>query len=309
MMRYESLKRRPTCFRAFTSLTVEEYDRLVARIRTDWKRARKKRLQRDDRVRKEGGGRKPELKTLEDQLLLTIIWTRMYPVYLVLEYLFGVDESTVSRTIQHTTVLLNDRFMLPERLPRRKIRTLQELKEYLPEDIDLNNILADATEQSILRPQDERRRKPYHSGKQRDFTEKTQIATTRKGFIVHVSRSVGGRMHDYKLFRRSGLPEKIPKGTRLYGDAAYGGARKDYPHLSVVVPHRRSKKHQVLTRVEKRFNKTQRRVRIRVEHTIAQLKKYRILNHTYRHSLHNYNTTFRFVANLLNFRMLSRGLA
>lgn len=308
-MRYESLKRRPACFRAFTSLTVEEFDRLVAEIHTDWILQRKKRLKRDDRIRKEGAGRKFSLKTLEDQLLLTLVWTRMYPVYLVMEYLFNVDESTVSRTIQHMTVLLKDRFTLPERLPRKKIRSLEELKEYLPKDVNLDDILSDATEQSVLRPQDRRTRKRYHSGKKRDFTEKTQIATTQKGFVIHISDSVGGRMHDYKLFQRSGLPEKIPKDVKMYLDNGYQGAQKDYPNLAVLLPFKRHRGKKELSHSEKIFNKKQRRVRIKVENTLAQLKKYNILNQTYRHSLHNYNTNFRFVANILNFRMLSRGLA
>lgn len=308
MMSYLSLRARPRCFLAFTSLTVEEFDQLVILIRPDWIVQREERLAREnpDRRRKTGAGRKYSLETLEDQLLLVLVWSRLYLIYLTIEYLFGVDESTVSRTIQRIQPLLQDRFMLPERLPQKKIRTIEELKKFLPPDIDLDDILADGTEQVIPRPEKKRARKPYHSGKKRKFTVKTQIATTRRGFIIHASETVGGRMHDYKLFKKSRLPEIIPKDAKLFVDNGYQGIKKDYPDLAVSIPFQRHRYHPELTRSEKITNKKQRRVRIKVENTLAKLKKYTVLSGVYRHSLHNYNQTFRFVANVVNFRMIQR---
>lgn len=309
-MRYTSLRLRPACFRSFTSLTVNEFDILVSRVRPDWLSLRTERLQRErpNRRRRFGGGRKPELETLEDQLLLTLVWLRLYSVYLILEYLFSIDESTVSRTITRTLPLLKDRFTLPEHLSRKKIRSMQELKELLP-DIDFAALLGDATEQTILRPKDGRKRRPYHSGKKRRFTAKTQIATTARGYIVHVSETVGGRAHDYKLFQKSGLPDHIPKGLPFFVDSGYQGIKKDYPHLDARLPVKRTRAHQTLSRSEKILNKKQRRVRVKVENTIAQMKKFQALAQTFRHSLQNYNLVFRFAANVLNFRMLSRQLA
>ena len=309
MLRYQSLKQRPRAFLSFTSLKVEEFDKLVAVIRDDWTKWREKRLiPFEKRKRKEGGGRKYALATLEDWLLLTLVWSRLYHAYIILEHLFSVDESTVSRVITGTLPLLKDRFTLPERLPRKKVRTLEELKELLP-DVDIDAVLADATEQVILRPQNKRKRKPYHSGKQQDFTEKTQIATTQKGYILHVSDSTGGRRHDYRLFKESKLPQVIPKDVPLYLDTGYQGVRTDYPDLRVEIPFKRKKGQGNLSHSQKIFNKKQRRIRIRVENVIAQLKKYQVLNQTYRHAREKYNAAFRFVANILDFRMLSRGFA
>ncbi len=309
-MRYISLRQRPACFRSFTSLTVPEFDQLVSLLRSDWQKQHRERLLKANPKRKRGlgGGRKQELETLEDQLLLTMVWLRLYVVYLILEYLFGIDESTVSRTIGRVLPLLRDKFTLPERLSRKKIRTIEELRALLP-DIDLDSILGDATEQPILRPKDGRKRRPFHSGKKRRFTAKTQIAVTNKGFIVHVSETRGGRTHDYTLFKKSNLPQNIPKGLPAYFDGGYQGIQKDFPDLLVHLPFKRTRSHSKLSRRETRWNKVQRKVRIKVENTIAQLKKFQILSQNFRHSLHNYNLIFRFVANILNFRMLSRKLA
>lgn len=308
MIRHTSLRHRPACFRAFTGLTVEEFDRLAAKTRADWVRLRTERLEtaRPARMRKMGGGAKPKLETLEDQLLLALVWARLYPVFLALEYLFGIDESTVSRTIRRTLPLLRGKFMLPERLPTKKVRTLEELKKYLPPDIDLDEFLTDATEQKIPRPEKKRKRRPYHSGKKRAFTLKTQITTNRKGYILHVSPTVGGRTHDYKLFHHSGLPNILPDGSRLIADLGYEGAAKDYPRLDPWLPAKRHRWRAALTRSEKIRNKKQRRARIRVENALAKLKKYRVLADIWRHSVQNYNDTFRFVANVVDFRMRCR---
>lgn len=189
-MRYNTLRLRPKCFQAFSGLTVDEFDQLAALIHDDWVLQRKERLKKDNRKRKEGGGRKLGLPDLEDQLLLTLVWSRLYLIYLTLEYLFGVDESTVSRTINAITPLLSDRFMLPERLPRKKIRSIEELKKYLPPDIDLDDILTDATEHIIPRPEKKRKRKPYHSA---------MVLTILSGYSTIVSKLLISGMIFYEI--------------------------------------------------------------------------------------------------------------
>lgn len=311
-MRYNSLAQHPHHFRAFTGVTVEEFDGLCAAIREDWRKNHEQELLRKNpkRKRRIGAGHPFALPAIEEQLLLTLVWAKLYSGYLLLEYLFHVDESTVCRTIKRITPLLRGRFTLASLKKqfqgRKKLRTLDDLREIIP---DLDKILADITEQPILKPGDGRKRRPRHSGKKRDFTVKTQIAVNGKGLLVHVSDTVGGRMHDYKLFKRSGLPQVIPKETRFFADLGYEGVRKDYPHLCAFLPVKRKIGEASLCRTDKIFNKKQRRTRIPVENTIAQLKKYQVLSQRYRHNLRNYNTVFHFVANVVNFRMLQRQYA
>lgn len=309
MMRYHALHKRPKHFLAFTGLTIQECDQLIAAVQLDWISQRINRLSRPDRKRKIGGGRKYAMPDLKDQLLLTLVWAKVYPSYLFLEYLFGIDESTISRIISSIKPLLQDRFVLSDpqkQKGRKKITTLEELKEFLPPGIDLDDILVDGTEQIIPRPEKKRKRTSHHSGKKKRFTIKTQIATTKKGLIIHVSKPIAGRTHDYKLFKASILPKIIPKESRLYGDSGYQGIHKDFPALHSVIPFKRTRNHSKLTRSEKIRNTKQRRIRVKVEHTLSRLKKYRVLSEVYRHSLHNYDQTFRFIANLVNFRMLQR---
>ena len=304
MMRYKNLQLHKKHFLSFTGLTVAEFNKLLNKIRADWLNQRIERLNKNNpnRQRKIGGGRKQKLENLEDQLLLALVWARLYPTYLLLEYLFNIDESTVCRTIINMTLLLQNKFILPER-NRRKISTIEELKDIIP---DLDVILGDATEQKIPRPLKKQKRKKHHSGKKKAFTVKTQIATNKQGLIIHVSKSIPGRKHDYKLFKESQLPQKIPKGIKLYLDSGYQGVNKDFPGLDAIIPFKRTRNHKELTRSEKIHNTKQRKIRVAVEHAIARLKKYQALAQIYRHSLQNYGQTFRFIANIANFRMLQR---
>lgn len=311
-MRYNSLAQHPYHFQAFTGLKVGEFDRLCVAIHDDWyiQHLEKLKQKNPKPKRKPGAGHPFALPAIEDRLLLTLIWAKLYPSGLLLEYLFGIDESTVGRTIKDMTPLLKGRFLLSKlkdwHKGKKQLRTIAELKSLIP---DLDAILADATEQKILRPKDGRKRRPYHSGKKRAFTVKTQIAVNTKGLIIHASPTVGGRTHDYRLFKKSGLPQVIPKGTPFYGDSGYQGVARDYPFLDARLPKKRTPGIASLTRSQKIANKKQRRVRIVAENTICQLKKYEVLNQAYRHDRRNYNIFFQFVANIVNFRMLERQTA
>lgn len=302
-MRYHSLRRRARHFKTFTGMTVEEFDAFAVLLRPIWEQSRVKRLirNRPDRTRTVGGGRKFALQSFEDKLLLTMVWSKLYPTHVLLEYLFGVDESTVCRTIRSITALSRNRFPLDG--TRKRIGSIEELKALIP---DLDDILMDATEQVVRQPAKKRERKTYHSGKKRAYTVKTQIATSRGGRILHVSKSIGGRAHDLNLLRRSGFLERVPHGIPIYGDAGYDGIGKDYPDHVFRLPFRRFRAKPTLSRSEKIANTKQRRTRTPVEHVFSRFKKYAVLSERYRHARHAYGNVFRFVAAMVDFRTACR---
>lgn len=305
MITSSTLRLRPKQFRSFTGLTIEQFDRLVLLLEPIAEEKRQERLDanRPERKRKKGGGRKHGLPTFADQLLLVLVWTKLYLVFFVLEHLFGVDESTISRTITEVVPLLQRQYVFqdPRKSGRKKIGSLAELKKIIP---DLDELLVDATEQPIPRPEKKRQRNKHHSGKKKRFTLKTQITATKPGFIVHVTDTVPGRQHDYRLFKASHLARYIPRNSATYLDSGYQGIEKDYPELSVNIPTKRNRGKPELTRSEKIMNHKQRKIRIYAEHAIARLKKFHVLSDVYRHNQRRYNQTFRFIANLVNFRLL-----
>jgi hypothetical protein len=305
MMRFNSLAKRPKHFCAFTGYTIDEFAKLVETVREDWIKQRSARF-KPDRIRRIGGGAKLKLPLLEDRLLLFCVYARVYCAYLLLEYLFGVDESTACRIIKEMSPLLSKKIIVQR--PGRKISTLKELKELFP---DLDEILVDATEQKIPRPQKKRTRNKHHSGKKKAFTVKTQILTDTRGFILHLADSTPGRMHDYKLFKQTAVPAWLNKHPeiRAYGDSGYQGVNKDYPNANFTIPTKRTRAKKELTRSEKIMNTKQRRKRVVVEHAISRLKKFRILGETYRNAKEQYSAIFKSIAFLSNFRLLERQTA
>lgn len=302
MMRYNSLQRRPFHFRNFTGLTTDECEKLIQSIQSDWQSQRDKRF-KQDRIRKIGGGRKLALSNFQDRLLVFLVYAKIYPSYLMLEYLFGIDESNICRIVQEFMPLLSGKIIINRR--GKQIRTLEELREAIP---DLDEVLMDATEQKIPRPKKKRARKKYHSGKKKAHTIKTQIITNREGLILHASGSSPGRVHDYEYFKKTKVPRWLEHHPDItcYGDKGYQGVNKDYPLASVVIPIKRTRAKKKLTRSEKIRNTKHSKKRIPIEHTFAHMKKYKILSDTYRNSKEHYSAMFQSIAFLTNLRMLER---
>jgi transposase len=302
MLNYKSLSKRPRHFLNFTGLTISEFQELTNSIKNNWLEQMANK-HKTDRTRKIGGGRKLKLAALEDRLLVFLLYAKLYPSYLMLEYLFDIDESNVCRIIQEFTPILSKKIIINRQ--GKKITTLEELRAAMP---GLDEVLLDATEQKINRPKKKTTRKKYHSGKQKSHTIKTQIITDKKGLILNVSKSRPGRAHDYKYFKQTKLPCWLKKNqdVKVLADAGYQGVNKDYPNINFKIPVKRTRAKKELTRKEKIYNTKLRKKRIVIEHTFAYLKKYQVLAGKYRNLKENYSAMFKSIAFLTNLRMLAR---
>lgn len=175
------------------------------------------------RQRAVGGGRRFRL-SLEDRLLATLFYFRLYLSGALLSYLFDLDESNLCRERNERMlpalqavlpVPLQDHLLsaveeainsshpnapTPRSRSRKRIGTLKELLEAHPE---LEDIWADATEQEVLKPhpkvaKGKARKKAFYSGKSHCHTIKTQIVTSGR-LIVHLFGGCPGSLHDRQL--------------------------------------------------------------------------------------------------------------
>lgn len=315
MMSVQKLRRRPQHFLRFSGLNLVQFDRLMRQIKPSLLSFHQRRLDRADRQRGIGGGAQFRLAA-EDQVLLALCWARLYLTNELLGYLFGLDASNTSRNRRMLWLLLSEHLPVPVqprrelagRAPsepprrRKRIGTLEELFEQYP---DLREVIVDATEQSVQRPTKKRTQKKHYSRKKKRHTRKTQLTTLPNGMIAHLSRSVAGSVHDYKLFHRSGVDRVLPAAIALRVDKGYQGIRRGYEHRSVQIPVRASKLHP-LTPVQKRENRRLASERVAVEHTIGRIKKYRVIGQTYRHRLTDYDSVMQVVCGLVNLRTQDR---
>jgi hypothetical protein len=122
--------------------------------------------------------------------------------------------------------------------------------------------------------------------------------------ILYLSKCWVGKTQDYGMFKLEFPPQQdwfADLNVRL--DLGFFGFEKDYVCKKLYLPHKKPKK-QELTPEQKAENKLLASERIVVEHSIAGLKRYRILSDRLRmQDLDLYNQVLGICAGLWNFRL------
>ena len=313
MITYETLQKKPKHFQTFSGVTPAQFAEILKGLRPVYAENEKERLMRPDRKRKIGGGRDFAL-SLEDRLLFTLMYFRLYSSYTLLGYLFNLDGANIGREInlRMLPTLLNilpvpmqDEFLSghddpPQIGGGKRIKTLKKLLEAHPE---IKEVWVDATEQPTQRPHEKMAGKLYYSGKQSQHTIKSQMLTTKK-LILHVSGNVPGSVNDLTLLSGSGIMHSIPEDVQVNLDRCYEGAENRFPKNKVCKAKRASRNHPI-TLFEKLLNHIINKTRILVEHVIGYVKKFRIVSDLYRNRRPLHSNFFFAVAGLVNFRALN----
>jgi transposase len=227
---------------------------------------------------KDRAGRPWSIGGLEDHLLVLLILYRCAITQDFLGLLYGVDKAAISRALRRIEPIVAEVLGV-----KRAIRVTREEAEAL---------IVDATEQPIQRPS--RKQRCWYSGKKKRHTIKTEAIITAQGRIVSVSPSVPGRVSDITI-RRRGRP--LPKGARIYADSGYQGLQDEHPNIDI--PYKKTKKRK-LTKDERAYNHALSRFRVRVEHTFAKIKSFRMFSERFRYSRATYTAKFSAIAGIIN---------
>lgn len=302
IMRYEQLSEHGNIFSKVTGLTVKEFDQLVTDMMPRLVEADEQRLRRADRQRDIGGGRQPDL-TGRNQVLLVVVWLRIYPTGDVLGYLFGVSAPTVSRIQARVLPLLEQAGLDTMRQPdpgRKHRRQWSELLHMIPE----LTVVVDTFEQAVQRPKDPEAGGGYYSGKKKMHTLKSQVAVDSNiGYIRDVAKSVCGPVGDMRVLEESGLLDTLPQDVGVAGDLAY--IKLLTTRHKGFAPRRkpRGKPRPVQDEV---YNRVFSHFRIVVEHSIGRLRRFQALSQRDRHHRRNHTARVRAVAGLVNRRLLAQ---
>jgi len=87
----------------------------------------------------------------------------------------------------------------------------------------------------------------------------------------------------------------------VFYDLGYLGVEKDLPGQISVLQYKRKKGNQQ-NDSQREWNKTHSKIRIRVEHAISKIKKFRISKDTFRNRLCRYDGISDIVCGLVNFK-------
>ncbi len=215
---------------------------------------------------------------------MSLIYYRLHLTFIILGYLFDLDDSRAGEEIKERMqpVLLavlpipmrdrlfevNNESLLSEVKPKQRprIRTLEELLKKHPE---IKEVLIDATEQKVPRPEDKGKRRTRYSGKKKEHTVKTQVVTTKK-LILHLSESIDGSVADLTLLRASGVMPSLGK-VKARVDRGFEGIEAAYPKQVIEKPIRGQHGHRV-TLLGKFWNQMVSKERIFVEHMLCNKK-------------------------------------
>jgi hypothetical protein len=269
MLSFNKLCNQKRNFTRLTGIKLEEFWRIVEKVRPNWEK-----LEQQKKV----SGRNSHLKTLEDEILLVLIFYRFYVTHEFLGYLFDLDNSNICRHLKKIEPLL--------------CKNLSVKKDRRLTADDLTKIMVDVTEINTQRPKKNQRE--YYSGKKKCHTLKIEVQINEKGKIINVSKSYGGRIHDFAV-RKAEKP--LPREATILADSGYQGLQKK--NKNAVLPHKKKRK-TPLAKKEKAHNRALASQRVLIENVFAKLKKFKILGSVYRNFQKKLHLRFNIIAGIHN---------
>lgn len=282
--------------RATTGLSLIGFENLCNEFaKSHWEikeRQYKKGVKNGTRQRKPGGGKKGNLSTMQLKLFFILFYFKCYPTMDLTGIFFDLNRSNVKRGIDKLTPALERTLGKTLSLPKRKIRTLEEFIELIPEAKDL---FIDGTERPTQRPKNSKKQKDNYSGKKKAHTKKNLVISSEKNRIAYLGKTTNGKEHDYTMLKNEFDPKNIPKEIALWMDKGFTGVQKDYPDAVVVMPKKKPKGKE-LSDYDKEQNKTISGIRILSEHAIGGAKRLRIVTDKFRNKSDKFNDKVMFLS-------------
>ena len=276
---YSSLSTEPKQFHALTGYTVEEFDALLSAFTNQFEmQMRTTTLVGKPRQRPYVGYRNCPLPTMADKLLFLLMYLRKATTQDIFGELFDMAQPVANQWIHRLHDYLNQTLAQLGASPARKA-----------DDLDLDDdqvklYFQDGTERPIQRPKDPEVQEDFYSGKKKRHTVKNNVLVNAKGEIVLLTATCEGKKHDKKIADEAAFT--LPEGSMLYQDTGFQGFALE--GTTIFQPKKKPCGGE-LTHDEKEQNRAISRIRVRVEHAIDGVKRYRIV----KDQLRNWKAGFR----------------
>lgn len=325
MSLYRKLARKPKLFLSVTGMNFHQFQALLPKfekVADKLEQQRKRTVVRtgQKRQRQIGGGAQ-FANAVPDRLLMLLLYYRLYLTQEFMTLLFTAEhKSVICRGIIQMRPVFESVLPVPGQARRRileladkeqkrrkkRISSVEEFREAYPE----LTFIIDGVEQPKRKPKKPAKRKSDYSGKKKRHTLKQIVIGTPAGIIVDQSPSVGGRPHDFKVFKddhaaRAVCQEFTDYRVTLYGDSGFDGMSALGLPVEVRLNERARRNHP-LTREQKKLNRLRSGTRIKIEHTFSRRKKYAIASDIYRNRDEDYDQAMNIVGGLVNLRAYDR---
>ena len=295
MLRYLELIQNPRRFLALTGYTIAEFRALFSffTLRFQAYVAHFTLEGKPRQHRTYSAYKNSTFPTMEDMLLFILTYMKTYPLQQTQAQLFGIKQSQANQWIHLLSPLVKQALADCDELPARKSEEIH---------LEAGLFVHDGTERPINRPQDPEEQHLYYSGKQKKHTVKNDILIDEPCKIRFLSDTVEGKRNDKRLADESGY--SIPKDSVLAQDAGFQGFHLE--GVSILQPKKKPRGGE-LGYADKVRNRLIAGIRVRIEHAIGSVKRYRIVKDKSRNwkpgfrdlvfdiccGLHNFRLNFR----------------
>lgn len=298
MITYSEVSQDPQCFLALTGYTLEEFEALLPYFGSAFD-AYVQNHTLDGRARlkrRYSTYQNCPLPTLEAKLLFILVYLKQASTQHVHGLLFGMSQSKANLWIHRLHPLLNQALAQAGELPVRDADAL-DLSEEAHQ-----LFFHDGTERPIQRPKDPEAQRTYYSGKKKQHTVKNNVIINTEGKVLFLTPTTEGKKHDKRVADDAGY--SFPEGSTVYQDTGFQGFR---PQEVTIVQPKKKPRGGHLTPEEKAQNRRISSIRVRIEHAIGGVKRYRMVKDKLRNwkrgfrdqlletccGLHNFRLNFR----------------
>ncbi|GBC62002.1 DDE transposase family protein [Desulfonema ishimotonii] len=156
--------------KALTGTSEEQFEKLKEKFSEFYEELRRKAyeeaVERGERKRKRGGGRKGVLPTIEDKLLFLLYYLKNYPTFDVLSSIFNMSRSKACENIHNLFPVLHETLSRIGVLPHREFANVEEMRKVFE---NIEQIIIDATERPHHRPKNNEKQSSMYSGKKKNM--------------------------------------------------------------------------------------------------------------------------------------------
>ena len=304
MTSYKELSRYSRKFLAMTGYSVAEFEALVTPFQAQFEAYVKSyKLNGEPRSKRRYTDYKNSpLPTIEDKLLFILIYLKQGQLQEAHATLFGMHQPDANQWIHLLHRLLNETLADLGELPARQAEELAqrfEPAEIQETETEVMLFFHDGTERPIVRPKDQQTQQLYYSGKKRQHTLKNIVLINAYCKIILLTLTCEGKKHDKKATDEAAYD--LPDGSALYQDTGFQGFT--LAGVTIIQPKKKPRGRE-LTADDKENNRLISRIRIRVEHAIGGVKRYRIVKDKLRNWTHNFrDKVMETCCGLHNFRL------
>ncbi len=271
-MDIDNVLKNPRLTSAILGVTKKEFNALLVTFEQIMLEAQENK----SRKRSPGGGRKGRIKSPRNKLFFILWYLKVYPTCDVSAYVFSSSNTRTSEWVHDILPILEKTLKRKIALPERKVRTPKEFLEKFPE---MKEVLIDGVERPAVRSKNDKTQKKNYSGKKKRHTRKSIVVTDEKKKILILTPTKHGRVHDKKMSDKNMLPSVIPDEVSILADTGFQGLQKQHPN--VLMPKKKPRGG-YLTQEEKEMNRLISSVRIRVEHAIGGMKRFKAVSDIFR---------------------------